>query len=59
MQSVFLCTLLLSFKPSWAGYELVYYGDDRANIEQDTAIFKNLKICKRCMRILLISMCSF
>ena len=49
MQSVFLCTLLLSFKPRWAGYELVYYGDDRANIEQDTAIFKNLKICKRCM----------
>ena len=31
--------------------------NDRANIEQDTAIFKNLKICKRCMRMLLISMC--
>ena len=59
MQSVFLRTLLLSFKPRWVGYELVYYGDDLANIEQDTAIFKNLKICERCMGMLLISMCSF
>ena len=54
MESVFLHTLLLSFKPRWAGY-----GVDWANIEQDTAIFKNLKIWKRCMRMLLISMGSF